>query len=178
MPPNSSVIAESLTASPDLAMPLSPFESSSKAGNSPMKLPFASISSILNCFRNSIVPLRCILVKIVLRPVAIVSALSLVVDRTAVKMPISSLSDCCGSLNWPADAEKTPPARRMTEIRSWDYTANFLDTAFKAPRTFSDSEALILNCAIAAIRPSAVFSISPKEGAREDRAIVRMDAPT
>ena len=117
-------------------------------------------------------------VKIVLNPVAIVSALSRVVDLTAVNIPISSLRASCGPFIWPAAVEKTPPARRITEIRSSASTANFLETAFKAPRTASDLLAAMLNCAMAAISPSAVCFISPNEGASEDLATARMELRT
>ena len=116
--------------------------------------------------------------KIVRRPVAIVSALSRVVDLTAVKRPISSLRESWGSLICPAAVEKTPPARLITEMRSSASTANLLETAFKAPNTCSDFEAEILNWAIAAISPSAVDFIVPKEGAKEDLATDRIEART
>ena len=63
-------------------------------------------------------------------------------------------------------------------MRSSDSTANFLETALILDKTASESLAAILNCAKAAIRPSAVFLISPNEGAKLDRATARIEART
>ena len=66
--------------------------------------------------------------KIVRRPVAMVSAVSLVVALTEVNRAISSLTSP------PAEAN-TPPVRLIAVIRSSDSTANLFETALIAPRT-------------------------------------------
>ena len=90
-------------------------------------------------------PLLCIRENIVRRPVATVSAVSRVVDLTAVNMALNSFNASIGSLNCPADMAKTPPARRIAAMRSSDSTANFLETLFNEPRTLSESLAEIPN---------------------------------
>ena len=72
--------------------------------------------------RLSIVSDLWIRVKIVLKPVAIVSAVSRVVARTDVNKAINSFS-------LPPAASNTPPVLLTTEIRSADSTAKLLETA-------------------------------------------------
>ena len=104
-----------------------------------------------------------ILVKIVLRPVAIVSEDSRVVALTEVKRPISS------SMLPPA-ALNAAPVLRNAKIMSSDSTANLPATALIEPSFCSSLSTLTPKTAIAAIAPSAVFSISLKVGASEDLA--------
>ena len=104
----------------------------------PTNFPDVSVSSTPKLCKASIVPLLCILVKIVLRPVAIVSADSRVVDLTAVNMAENCCRASIGSVICPADTAKTPPARRMAATRSEDSTANFLETLLRDPSTCSD----------------------------------------
>ena len=76
----------------------------------------------------------CILVKIVRRPVAILSAASRVVALTDVNRAISSL-------RLPPAALKTPPVRLMVDIKSPASTANLPATALIAPSCFSKASA-------------------------------------
>ena len=87
------------------------------ASNGPTNLPFKSTSSTPNCLKNSIVLGLCILVKIVRKPVAILSADSRVVALTLVNSAISSFKSPPADLN-------TPPVRRITAIKSPASTAN------------------------------------------------------
>ena len=101
--------------------------------------------------------------KIVLRPVAMDSADSRVVALTDVNRAISSFKS-------PPAALKTPPVRRITEIRSPASTANCPATALIAPSWPSRADAPWPNWLNIAIAPSAVFAISSKVGARLDLA--------
>jgi len=113
--------------------------------NGPTNLPSRSCRSTPSCLRNFNVVGLWIRVKIVLRPVAILSALSRVVDLTEVNTAISSLSCFIGLPMSPEAALNTPPVRRITDIKSSDSTANLPATALREPRTFPTSLALIPN---------------------------------
>ena len=117
-----------------------------------MKLPLPSVSSIFNWRKKSIVLGRCNLAKMVLKPVAIVSALSRVVLRTAVNNDINSV-------RLPPAALKAPPARLTASMISPDSTANFLDTALIEPSWVSSLLASVPNCAIIATAPSVLDAI-------------------
>ena len=123
-----------------------------------------------NSLSASTVPPLCILVKIVRKPVAIVSALSRVVARTLVNTAINSLRASFPSLTPLLAAANTPPVLCMAAIISLDSTANFAATALTDPRALSRSSALILNCLINAILPSTVLFMSSKDGAKLLRA--------
>ena len=88
----------------------------------PIKLPSKSVSDTPNCSRNLIVLGRLIRVKIVRKPVAIVSADSRVVERTAVNKARSSS-------RLPPAASNAPPARRTATPRSLASTAKLPATA-------------------------------------------------
>ena len=123
--------------------------------------------------RASIVELLCILVKIVLKPVAIVSALSRVVALTLVNTAINSLRASLPSLTPLLAAAKTPPVLEIAAIISPASTAKAAATAFILPRASSSSLADIPNCLIKAILPSTVLFKLSKDGARLVRANAR-----
>ena len=79
-----------------------------------------------------------ILVKIVLKPVAIDSADSRVVDLTEVNKAMSSFRS-------PPAFLKTPPVRLITEIKSPASTANLPATALMAPSWPSNASAPLPN---------------------------------
>ena len=101
----------------------------------------------------------------VLKPVEIVSADSLVVARTDVNNAINSLT-------LPPAEENTPPTLRITVIKSPASTANFLDTALIESKLLSKNLtsspvclASLLNCLKSAIAPSVVSCILSKVAA-------------
>ena len=132
------------------------------ASNIPTNLP-SSCKSIPISARNLIVRGLCNLAVIVRKPVAIADALSRVVALILVYR-------ASNSLRLPPAASKTPPALLITSIKSPDSTAKLPATALIELRTPSKSLASNLNCLIAAIAPSLVFSILSKVGARLDFA--------
>ena len=170
IPPSSSAIALKVRASPCLINASSFVDNWSNAGNIPINLPCASSKSTPNCFKKLIVDLLWILEKIVLKPAAIVSADSLVVDLTAVKIAVNSCNAWIVPLLSPAAWAKTPPVLRTTEIKSSASTANCLDTWFKEPKIASDWLADNWNCPNAAINPSVVSVMLPNVGANVDFA--------
>ena len=92
----------------------------------PTNFPSSVSSSTPNDLKNSIVLGLWIRVKIVRKPVAILSALSRVVALTLVNKPISSSRS-------PPASTKTPPTLLMAAIKSPDSTANLPATALIAP---------------------------------------------
>ena len=112
----------------------------------------------------------CTLVKIVRRPVAIVSALSRVVDLTLVKTAKNSFKASVPSLTPLLAVENTPPALCIAVIRSVDSTANLAATELIEDSAFSRSLVLTLNCLIKAILPSTVSLRLLNEGANSVNA--------
>ena len=133
------------------------------ASKGPTNLPFKSTSSTPNCFKYSIVWGRWIRVKIVRKPVPILSALSRVVALTLV-------NKANNSLRLPPDDLNTPPVLRTTSIKSPASTANAPATALIEPSCFSNAPTPSWNWAKIAIAPSVVSVILSKLGARADFA--------
>ena len=88
-----------------------PLDKSSTALYAPTNFPSTSVRFTPYCFKASIVSPLCTRVKIVLRPVAIVSALSRVVARILVNTAINSFNACVPSLTPLLAEENTPPVR-------------------------------------------------------------------
>ena len=135
------------------------------ATNGPTNFPSRSVNSIPNAFSDSTVSCLWIRLKIVLNPVAIVSALSRVVARTLVNTAINSLRASVPWLTPLLAAANTPPVLWIAAIISLASTANPAATALILPRAFSKSTVLIENCFISAILPSTVWLISLNVGA-------------
>ena len=123
-----------------------------------------------NSLRASIVDPLWILVKIVRKPVAIVSALSRVVDLTLVNTAINSFNASVPSLTPLLAFAKTPPVLEIALIISPASTAKPAATALILPRAEPSSVELIPNCRIRAILPSTVLFRLSKEGANALRA--------
>ena len=100
----------------------------------------------------------CNLVKIVLKPVAIVSAVSRVVARTDVNKAMSSSTSPPAALN-------APPARLIATPISEDSTAKFAATTLIFPNRPSSCLASMPNCLIAATAISAVSAMLSNVGA-------------
>ena len=92
--------------------------------------------------------------KIVLNPVAMVSAVSLVVALTLVKRAMNSFKS-------PPAAWNTPPVRLTALMISSDSTAKDLDTALIAESWPSSASTPLPNCLKIAMAPSAVVAILP-----------------
>ena len=112
----------------------------------------------------------CILVNIVLKPVAIVSALSRVVCLTLVNTAKNSFNAFVPSLTPLLALANTPPVRCIAEIKSLDSTAKAAATALTEPNACSSCPAPILNCLIKAILPSTVSFKLSKDGAKSVNA--------
>ena len=115
-------------------------------------------------FRALAVSFLCILVNMVLKPVPILSALSLVVCRTDVNKAISSFK-------FPPAALNAPPVFLIASIISDASTANSPATALTEPKAEPRSFASTLNCFIIAIAPSVVSLRLSKFGAKAACAI-------
>ena len=135
-----------------------------------MNLPWASCNSIPKPLKNLIVLRRCILVMIVRKPVAILSALSLVVALIEVKVAMNSLRACLPVLTSFEALANTPPVRLTAAIMSSDSTANFPATALMEPNIPSKSLASNPNCLKIAMEPSTVLFILVKVGDKSDLA--------
>ena len=92
-------------------MLFNPLESNSTALYAPTNFPSTSVRFTPYSFKASIVSPLCIRVKIVLKPVAIVSALSRVVARMLVNTAINSFNACVPSLTPLLAEANTPPVR-------------------------------------------------------------------
>ena len=156
-PPSSSIICENLGSVPgnSESAAFNLLTASYGTTNCPVK----SCKSTPNVFKNFWVLIRCIRVKMVRKPVAILSADSRVVARTDVNKAINSFKSPPAALN-------APPVRRIAAIISEDSTANFPATALIDDNAPSSSSDWILNCLNIATAPSVVLVILSNVGAR------------